>query len=208
MIPPSRLEDHLRRRGQGGSFEAPSELEARRIVGREDDGLFKAGERLTRTAARHPKRLDDHESARVAADIEMLDALMRTLASSYASVSERRELTRRQYRRIVELAEKRAMVVPSDRPYVADLCDAANVSERTLQKAFRETLGLTPTGFLKRVRLHGARKALREAGRQVTTVTDVATEWGFWHFGEFARDYKQCFGELPSQTLRSPFTRE
>jgi hypothetical protein len=26
--------------------------------------------------------------------------------------------------------------------------------------------------------------------------------WGFWHFGEFSRAYKECFGELPSDTLR------
>jgi hypothetical protein len=26
--------------------------------------------------------------------------------------------------------------------------------------------------------------------------------WGFWHFGEFSRAYKNCFGEVPSKTLR------
>jgi AraC family ethanolamine operon transcriptional activator len=30
----------------------------------------------------------------------------------------------------------------------------------------------------------------------------AAVEWGFWHFGEFSRAYKECFGELPSETLR------
>jgi AraC-like DNA-binding protein len=30
----------------------------------------------------------------------------------------------------------------------------------------------------------------------------VALNWGFWHFGEFSRAYKDCFGELPSVTLR------
>ena len=29
-----------------------------------------------------------------------------------------------------------------------------------------------------------------------------ALNWGFWHFGEFSRAYKDCFGELPSETLR------
>ena len=26
--------------------------------------------------------------------------------------------------------------------------------------------------------------------------------WDFWHFGEFSRACKDCFGELPSDTLR------
>jgi len=30
----------------------------------------------------------------------------------------------------------------------------------------------------------------------------VANAWGFWHMGQFARDYRRLFGELPSDTLR------
>ncbi|MCK5375915.1 MAG: helix-turn-helix domain-containing protein, partial [Acidobacteria bacterium] len=33
-------------------------------------------------------------------------------------------------------------------------------------------------------------------------VTDVANNWGFWHMGQFAADYRKMFGELPSQTLQ------
>ena len=32
-------------------------------------------------------------------------------------------------------------------------------------------------------------------------VADVANEWGFWHMGGFAADYRKLFGELPSTTL-------
>jgi AraC family transcriptional regulator, ethanolamine operon transcriptional activator len=35
-----------------------------------------------------------------------------------------------------------------------------------------------------------------------TTVSAQALNWGFWHFGDFSRAYKDCFGELPSETLR------
>jgi hypothetical protein len=30
----------------------------------------------------------------------------------------------------------------------------------------------------------------------------VASRWGFMHFGRFAQQYRQLFGEAPSQTLR------
>ena len=34
------------------------------------------------------------------------------------------------------------------------------------------------------------------------SVQDAAARWGFWHLGQFSRDYKRQFGELPSQTLK------
>ena len=47
-----------------------------------------------------------------------------------------------------------------------------------------------------------AREALLAADPGSTTVTHEALEWGFWHFGDFSRAYKACFGEAPSETLR------
>jgi AraC-like DNA-binding protein len=75
------------------------------------------------------------------------------------------------------------------------------VSERTLQYAFRERFGLTPAAFLKARRLARVRTALRRAHPRETLVADVMGEHGFWHVGQFARDYRASFGELPSETL-------
>jgi len=85
---------------------------------------------------------------------------------------------------------------------VTDLCTAAGVSERTLQYAFKRLMGITPLAYLTRLRLHRVRQALRAATQGTTTVTAEALRWGFGHFGDFARAYKECFGELPSDTLR------
>jgi AraC family ethanolamine operon transcriptional activator len=39
------------------------------------------------------------------------------------------------------------------------------------------------------------------ARRTETPVKSVALDLGFWHLGYFARDYRERFGESPSQTL-------
>ena len=87
---------------------------------------------------------------------------------------------------------------------VTDLCRVAGVSERTLEYAFKDVIGLTPVAYLTRLRLHRARQGLLAGTHATTTVTTEALNWGFWHFGEFSRAYKACFGELPSDTLRRP----
>ena len=52
--------------------------------------------------------------------------------------------------------------------------------------------------------MHLARRALRENAPTATTVTEIATRFGFWQFGRFAGEYKSLFGELPSTTLARP----
>ena len=37
---------------------------------------------------------------------------------------------------------------------------------------------------------------------EMTMVTAVAAQFGFWHFGRFAGEYRRLSGEAPSQTLR------
>ena len=90
---------------------------------------------------------------------------------------------------------------------VPQLADEAGVSQRTLEYAFREGLGMTPLRFLQRCRLNGAHRELRSAERNSTRVTDVALNWGFSSLGRFSVEHKAMFGASPSQTLaetRSP----
>ena len=114
-----------------------------------------------------------------------------------------RDRTRQNYSRIIKLDEDYALAHVGDRLYdVTDLCVASGVSERTLEHAFQKVMGMSPVAYLTRLRLHRVRKALRMATHGSTTVSAQALNWGFWHFGDFSRAYKDCFGELPSETLR------
>jgi AraC-like DNA-binding protein len=86
---------------------------------------------------------------------------------------------------------------------VQAIASAAGVSIRTLQARFQAELATTPMTYVRTRRLERARADLADAGAsEATTVTDVAERWGFTHLGRFAVDYKQRFGESPSDTLR------
>lgn len=83
---------------------------------------------------------------------------------------------------------------------LSELCEACHTSRRTLQNSFESILGLSPIQYLRYTRLNGVRRDLKQA-ETTETVGDIAARWGFWHLGQFAKDYKTVFGELPSETL-------
>lgn len=84
---------------------------------------------------------------------------------------------------------------------IADLAEHCGVAERTLSKHFRAFLGLPPLGYWRRLRLTTARDMLLR-GAEGISVSEVARRCGFTHFGRFSAQYRQCFGESPSVTLR------
>lgn len=84
---------------------------------------------------------------------------------------------------------------------IDDLTQAVDVSERTLRNIFLEYYGLPPRRFLIVQRLHRVRAILQEADPECARVTAIAAQFGFWHFGRFAREYCRLFGEVPSNTL-------
>ncbi|MBR1177208.1 helix-turn-helix domain-containing protein [Bradyrhizobium sp. KB893862 SZCCT0404] len=88
-------------------------------------------------------------------------------------------------------------------PSVDDLCRQIGVSRRNLQDCFRDAFGFSPTHFLRVARLNAVRRELKTiaATGQRVSIGDVAASWGFWHLSRFAGNYRELFGELPSQTL-------
>lgn len=83
---------------------------------------------------------------------------------------------------------------------VRDICSENGIALRTLNRAFNERFGVGPKAYLKRQRLSAVRTELLRSPPG-TLVTDISNQWGFWHLGQFANDYKNLFGELPSQTV-------
>lgn len=84
---------------------------------------------------------------------------------------------------------------------LGELCREVAISRRGLECLFEDCLGLSPAAFVRHQRLHGVRGALRAASPAAGMVKAIALEWGFWHLGRFARDYRALFGESPRETL-------
>ena len=199
---PDEMKTHLRGRQREDGFSMPQGAE---ILQRDPASVrrfFTWGKRLVTTAERQPELFNDRRETRVAAQAELLELLLAALSATADYQPPRSDDTRSAQSRIVKHAEDYALAHMGDHLYVTDLCKAAGVSERSLEYAFKGIMGMTPVAYLTRVRLHRVRQALQAATVGSTTVSVEALNGGFWHFGEFSRAYRDCFGELPSETLR------
>ena len=117
--------------------------------------------------------------------------------------SERRENSLAQGQHGIVMRRFRRMVEgsPEQPLYITEICKAIRVSIRTLQTCCHEHLGMGPKHYLMLRRMHLARRALRHADPNETTVTEIATRFGFWQLGRFAVEYQSLFGETPSATF-------
>ncbi len=84
----------------------------------------------------------------------------------------------------------------------AELAARAGVTARALQLGFRDAVGMSPSAYVRAVRLDRVRDELASGG--AVSVSDTAMRWGFFHLGRFARHYRERFGELPSETAAAP----
>lgn len=116
--------------------------------------------------------------------------------------ADKRDLTHATYAEIVRRSERILQDRLEEPQTVLDLCVALRCSRRTLQTSFQRVANVTPIEYLRSVRLNGVRRLLRSTSQDELMVGDAAARWGFTHPSYFAREYRDLFGELPSQTPR------
>ena len=81
------------------------------------------------------------------------------------------------------------------------ICEKTNIPERTIRRLIRKKYDISPKKYLTALRLNEVRKMLK-MDMEKGTLIKISSEYNFWHMGQFSRDYKKLFGELPSETLR------
>ena len=85
---------------------------------------------------------------------------------------------------------------------IKSITEQFKTSDKTLQTSFKSLFGITPKRFIDLLKLNRAHEDLQLADIQTTNVSDIASKWGFSHFGRFAKEHKALFGVLPSETLQ------
>ena len=193
FVPPAELERHVQVDGAGPHFLAGDVVSVQR--------LYEWGRSVLRAAGQNPGLFNENRTIRDDVRRELRDRLGDAVASSRSFVTRDKETTSVNHSRLVKKVQDWALEHLDRHVYLRDLCQAGRVSERTLRYAFHHVLGMSPVAYLSRLRLHRVHKTLKNAVPGSTTVTAEALNWGFWHGGEFAKLYKECFGELPSDTL-------
>ncbi|MEG3851162.1 AraC family transcriptional regulator [Microcoleus sp. herbarium19] len=83
-------------------------------------------------------------------------------------------------------------------PSSLELAQQVGVSDRTLQRGFRELFGITVFECLRQQRMIRAEQLLRDGK---TTVAEVANRVGYAHLSSFAIAFKQQFGIAPSECV-------
>jgi AraC-like DNA-binding protein len=158
--------------------------------------LHEAGGHLAKTA---PDILAKSEMAQ-AIEQALVEARVFCLADTHSEDVHNVQ----RHRAKVMRAWKRLTRYPEEPLYMPELAAQVGASYWTLRNCCLEYLGMSPKRYLWLRRMHLARQALRRADPERTTVTEIASDYGFWEFGRFSIAYRSLFGESPLTVLRRP----
>lgn len=86
---------------------------------------------------------------------------------------------------------------------VKSLAQKFNITERTLNNYFQRDLNISPKRYLMVLRLTKINNILKASHVRKGLIEETARKFGFYHMGQFAKSYKEFFGELPSETLKN-----
>ncbi|HGL4257470.1 helix-turn-helix transcriptional regulator [Burkholderia dolosa] len=84
---------------------------------------------------------------------------------------------------------------------VREVASHVGVTERAMQAAFKNHLGLSPSELIRRQRMERIRDDLLDDGAPATRVLDVANKWGVRHRSTLINGYRRVFQEAPSETM-------
>lgn len=162
------------------------------------DMVLEAREEMVR---RDPNGMS-HPEARLGFERDLLEAYVDALSDNHrgrertppVSISRRYGVLRRIRDHI---AAHRSAPIRLD-----ELCMVSGMSRRGLEYLFKDHFGIGVNAFVRCQRLHGARRSILASHPVAGLVKRIALDWGFWHLGHFASDYRRLFGENPSDTFR------
>lgn len=80
---------------------------------------------------------------------------------------------------------------------IKDLCNLANMSNRTLEHKFKQQIGLSPKMFSRIIRFNQVNKFLKDTATK--DWQELVYKYGYFDQSHFIREFKHFFGYTPSQ---------
>jgi AraC family ethanolamine operon transcriptional activator len=161
--------------------------------------------RLRRILDCYHRQLASHSgiprSAQFVSEADCLDALFAVIVDATQHCNHESRMAASGRARVLRRACELIYASGGNSVTLADLCTVSGFSERTVQYAFLDHTGQTQKTFIRSYQLERVRSELR-GNVDAEPVSATAARWGFTHMGQFARYYRQQFGELPSETRR------
>lgn len=109
------------------------------------------------------------------------------------------------YRRLhlAKLAQDLISGQPEEFRLAAQLANELNISPRALRKLFNDIFQTSPYQYMLSYRLQCVRRELNRHSASASTISNIATKFGFDELGRFSQYYRRMYGELPSATLNA-----
>lgn len=161
--------------------------------------------RLLRAMARAATDADRRSRLDPAAEDELFSAIAELLLTVVDGHPMRNPI-RSSALEIIRAAERIFEADQTRSPRLADLCAATGVGQTWLHKCFLDIYGCSPGAYFQARRLTLARERLLDAGEPAAAIKQVALSLGFVNSGRFASEYRERFGENPSDTIRAAST--
>lgn len=142
-------------------------------------------------------------------DSEFSDALCDKLFNHYVSAlchsvilnnEEKKSAISHRHNNLIRDSEDFVMSREDVSSSLINIAERTGYSLRALELIFRNSVGMPPGKWFLNLRLNGALRDLLNASAE-SSVSSIATKWGFQHLSRFSEQYRKTFGEYPSHTL-------
>lgn len=153
------------------------------------------------TALAKDNLLDDDNIARLNRLMPLITSKVTDLLSQTEYISKEPPVTRQTKLRVIAKVNSYIQNTGHYPLTTTELCKISNVSRRALQYCFEKGFGMSPIQYIRTSRLNEIRRMLLKDDDNIV-IADVALNFGFFHLGTFNSQYKQLFGETPSQTIQ------
>ena len=88
----------------------------------------------------------------------------------------------------------------SEKIYISDLADLANMNEQYYCRFFKKAIGKTPIEYLNELRIQRSMRLLQSSQK---SVLEISLECGFNNLGNYMRTFKKVTGTTPLQYRKS-----